>query len=105
MPDAAVIAPRTADRSAQPTPPAVAFRDVTEAAGISHVHANGAYGERLLPETMGGGLAVLDYDADQAVDLLFVNGRAWPWRSGSEEASSLVLYRGELLHEIFRRPN
>ena len=39
--------------------PSVQYSDVTQAAGISHSHFNGAYGERLLPETMGGGVAVL----------------------------------------------
>lgn len=33
--------------------PAIAFTDATRAAGIDFVHESGAYGERLLPETMG----------------------------------------------------
>src|SRR5437899_2179538 len=44
--------------------PAAPFTDVTAAAGIHFVHNNGAYGEKLLPETMGGGVAFLDYDGD-----------------------------------------
>ena len=35
--------------------PDLPFTDVTGAAGIDFVHVNGAYGDRLLPETMGGG--------------------------------------------------
>ena len=40
-------------------------------------HVNGAYGDKLLPETMGSGVAVLDYDQDGAPDLFFVNARYW----------------------------
>ncbi|MDA0810420.1 MAG: CRTAC1 family protein, partial [Planctomycetota bacterium] len=40
--------------------PSIPFTDVTEAAGIRFVHENGAYGQKLLPETMGGGNAFFD---------------------------------------------
>ncbi|HSB35334.1 MAG TPA: CRTAC1 family protein, partial [Thermoanaerobaculia bacterium] len=47
-------------------------------------------------ETMGGGVAILDYDGDGRPDLLFVSGAWWP---GDERArlqtSSLALYRNE----------
>src|SRR6188508_2692848 len=36
--------------------PQVRFTDVTAAAGINFVHNNGAAGDKLLPETMGGGV-------------------------------------------------
>jgi hypothetical protein len=56
------------------TPPAgVHFTDITEAAGIHFTHVNGAQGEKLLPETMGGGVGFFDYDNDGDQDLLFVN--------------------------------
>src|SRR5262245_1771993 len=41
--------------------PEVLFTDVTEAAGIRFTHVNGAAGQKLLPETMGSGVAVLDF--------------------------------------------
>ena len=59
--------------------PATRFTDVTRAAGIGFVHNNGAYGEKLLPETMGGGVAFFDFDNDGAQDLLLVNSTWWPW--------------------------
>jgi enediyne biosynthesis protein E4 len=73
------------------TPPAVRFTDVTAAAGIDFTHANGAYGEKLLPETMGGGVAFFDYDGDSRQDLLFTNGTSWPGRSGP--TTTAALYR------------
>ena len=64
-----------------PKPPeAVRFTDVTAAAGLTFTHCNGAAGDKLLPETMGSGVAVLDYDGDGRPDLFFVNGRPWPGR-------------------------
>jgi enediyne biosynthesis protein E4 len=59
--------------------PALPFVDVAREAGIDFVHANGATGDKLLPETMGGGGAFFDYDGDGDVDLLLVNGAPWPW--------------------------
>ena len=53
--------------------PTVRFTDITRAAGIRFVHRNGAYGDKLLPETMGGGVAFFDFDADGAPDLLLIN--------------------------------
>jgi hypothetical protein len=58
----------------------VTFTDVTSASGISFRHTNGAFGKKYLPETMGAGVAVLDYDADGAQDLFFVNSTHWPGR-------------------------
>ncbi len=61
--------------------PVVNFADITKEAGVTFVHNNGAYGDKLLPETMGGGVAFFDYDNDGAPDLLFINSTSWPWRA------------------------
>ena len=58
--------------------PAARFTDVTAQSGIDYVHTNGAEGEKLLPETMGGGSAFLDHDGDGDADILFVNACPWP---------------------------
>ena len=64
--------------------------------GIGFVHVNGARGEKWMPETMGGGVAVLDYDGDGRPDLLFVSGCYWPGDPRIKEmSSSLTLYRNE----------
>jgi hypothetical protein len=59
--------------------PQMPFADITKESGIDFVHESGAYGDKLLPETMGSGCAFLDYDNDGDQDLVFVNSRRWPW--------------------------
>jgi hypothetical protein len=78
-----------------PTPqPSVRFEERAQAMGIAFTHVNGARGDKWMPETMGGGVAVLDYDGDGKPDLLFVSGAYWPGdpRAGSQK-SSLALYK------------
>lgn len=53
------------------------FSDVTGAAGIAFKHNNGAFGLRLMPESIGSGAAFIDYDGDGDQDLFLVNGRDW----------------------------
>ncbi len=64
--------------------PKVWFTDVTQDAGIVFTHENGAVGDKLLPETMGGGCAFLDYDNDGDQDLLLVNSTHWPFHATAE---------------------
>jgi hypothetical protein len=54
------------------------FEDITAAAGIRFTHNSGAFGKKWLPETMGSGVAFLDYDNDGWQDVLLVNGLDWP---------------------------
>jgi hypothetical protein len=65
--------------------------DVTATAGIDFKHNNGAYGGKLLPETLGAGCAFLDYDGDGWPDILLVNGMDWPGHKRAR--STLQLYR------------
>jgi enediyne biosynthesis protein E4 len=58
--------------------PGIHFEDVAAAAGIRFKHNNGAFGKKWLPETMGSGVAFLDYDNDGWQDILLVNGTDWP---------------------------
>ncbi|CAN5911663.1 CRTAC1 family protein [soil metagenome] len=76
--------------------PEVRFVEITEEAGIDFIHHNSARGEKLLPETMGSGVAFLDYDGDGHQDVLLINQAPWPW--DVEEGESLptqALYRND----------
>jgi hypothetical protein len=83
-------------RAAAAAIPSVRFVDITQKAGIHFQHVNGAFGRKLLPETMGSGVAFLDFDHDGKQDLLFINSCPWP---GHEEAgkpaATLALYRNK----------
>ncbi len=70
--------------------------DITREAGITFVHASYARGEKLLPETMGSGVAFLDYDGDGDQDLLFINSAPWPGQTPEEGPKpTQALYRND----------
>jgi enediyne biosynthesis protein E4 len=71
--------------------PGLRLVDVTATAGIQFRHNSGAYGGKLLPETLGAGCAFFDYDADGWQDILLVNGMDWPGHQ--RQRSTLRLYR------------
>ena len=76
--------------------PTAKFTDLTGGSGIKFTHFNGATGEKLLPETMGGGVAFLDFDNDGAQDLLFINSSGWPWQTTTRKAdATMKLYRND----------
>jgi hypothetical protein len=77
--------------------PSVFFTQITEQAGITFVHENGAYGDKLLPETMGGGCAFLDYDNDGDQDLFLLNSRRWPWdpRPPRDERATSAMFAND----------
>jgi hypothetical protein len=71
--------------------PGFRLTDITAKAGISFKHNNGAFGGKYLPETLGSGVAFLDFDKDGWQDIIFVNGSDWPGHR--TQRSTLVLYR------------
>ncbi len=69
----------------------VRLTDITAKAGITFKHNNGAFGGKYLPETLGSGVAFLDYDKDGWQDILLVNGADWPGHR--TQRSTMALYR------------
>jgi hypothetical protein len=69
--------------------PGVTFRDVTQQAGIHFVHNNGAFGKKYLPETLGPGVAFIDYDNDGWPDIFLVNGMDWPGHASKHSTPKL----------------
>ena len=50
------------------------FREVSAEVGVRFVHRHYGTGEKYMPENMGAGVAVFDYDGDGRLDLFFVQG-------------------------------
>ncbi len=75
--------------------PSLPMVDVTAESGINFVHETGRYGDKLLPETMGSGVAVFDYNQDGHLDLLFVNSCRWDWDEANQKETPCRLYAGD----------
>lgn len=69
--------------------PQPAFRDVARETGLVFHHRNGARGKFHLPEIMGSGVGLLDYDRDGDLDVYFVQG--------DPEAGGNRMFRNELV--------
>jgi enediyne biosynthesis protein E4 len=65
--------------------------EIAAQAGIQFRHHSGAYGGKLLPETLGSGCAFLDYDGDGWQDVLLIDGMDWPGHRRAR--TTLRLYR------------
>jgi enediyne biosynthesis protein E4 len=61
--------PQAAKPKALPT-----FIDVSSKSGVHFRHQSSRTGQKYLPESMGAGVAIFDYDNDGYQDLFFVNG-------------------------------
>ena len=82
--------------AAPPAPAVPKFRDAAEAAGLRFVYDNDQTPLRRLPETMGGGVGLIDYDGDGRLDVYCVQGGKFPTGAGSPEGGDrLFRNRGD----------
>ena len=58
--------------------------------GLDFHFENGAYGERYLPETMVGGVGLLDFDNDGDLDVLLAGGNRWPFEPNGKQIVQTV---------------
>ncbi len=56
----------------------IRFRDVSDTSGIDFVHHSGDSPEKNFPNTLGSGIALLDYDGDGWLDVYFATTRMLP---------------------------
>lgn len=77
------------------SPEHIHFADITRAAGIRFVHNDGAFGKKYLPETLGPGVAFIDYNNDGRQDIFIVNGTRWPGHPGLVTTPHLYRNNGD----------
>jgi hypothetical protein len=71
------------------------FHDVAEQAGLTAVIRSGTERQEFIPEVKGLGVAVLDYDGDGKLDVLFTSGSSVERARKSEPGYGCFLYRNE----------
>lgn len=92
----ALSAPKEPEAAISLLLPRIPFSDITSNAGIRFEHYAGATGDKLLPETMGSGVAFFDYDDDGDPDLFFVNGASWSWTPADRKKTTApALFRND----------
>ena len=70
------------------------FVDVTASSGIDFRHVHGGTGRKYFVETMGAGVAFLDYNSDGRLDVFAVNGGTLPGYAGPPPRNRLYRNAG-----------
>ncbi len=78
------------------------FDDMAVSSGLDFKHDSGATGQFYMPEIMGAGIALLDYDGDNDLDVFVLQGKRLDpeLTEGASESGSIPghrLYRNELI--------
>lgn len=84
---AACLWPSSLDGASSSQKAAPLFRDVTDEAGLKFHHFTGATGEYFMPEIMGAGGALFDYDGDGDLDIFLVQGNLLDEKKKMSDAS------------------
>jgi hypothetical protein len=96
-----LFAPTQPETSRSEPSSSAQFTDVTEQAHIRFTHNNGAEGKFHLPETTGSGCAFLDFDNDEWLDVLLLNGKSLEDRrqkaEGRRQSSSFIPHPSSLV--------
>ncbi len=79
----------------------VSFTDVAEKSGVKFKHVRGDSKHKWLPETMGSGVAWIDYDGDGYQDLFFVNSREWTPEESKKSKSVSLTSSGNATCKLF----
>jgi enediyne biosynthesis protein E4 len=77
------------------------FVDITQSSGVRFRHMASHTSRKYLPETMGAGVALFDYDNDGRLDIFFVNGAplADPTPKGTVPQKTGDQYWNRLYHQ------
>ena len=71
----------------------IIFQDIAEKAGLTKwQHVMGTREKKFILETVGSGVALLDYDNDGWLDIYFVNGSTYEAESGKATAPHAALF-------------
>jgi hypothetical protein len=82
-------------------PSPVTFTDITAESRVNFRHAASPTSQKYLPETMGGGVALFDYDNDGRLDIFFTNGARLedPMPAGAQPDKRDPRYWNRLYHQ------
>lgn len=77
------------------------FRDIAAGSGVHFIHKASPTSKKYLPEAMGSGVALFDYDNDGLLDLYLVNGAPIqdPTRAGTIPKKDGPAYWNRLYHQ------
>jgi len=92
---------QTPDAATQDSQTPGNFVDITDPSGVHFKHQASHTAKKYLPETMGAGVAIFDYDNDGRLDIFLVNGAPLgdPTPKGTIPQKTDAKYWNRLYHQ------